>query len=233
MNRSHPKSSSHRLARLFRSGPLVPAAAAAVLLVGPAAGTADASQVRWERTHAVSVASPVHTRDTEVAFEISQFGRTAGVSADNRALATARYCSAEQHCRSVALSFQIVTTGGSQVEVDANNSSKATTTHCTGCEAVAGAYQFVVNTPQPFRLGQDALRKLAAVERTVRQAARTQDPEQLKATVDGQVAKIEEILGAAVSAQASEPAGPSARSFAPKSGVTVHRMLDGWPGAND
>ncbi|MEV8092742.1 hypothetical protein [Kitasatospora sp. NPDC085879] len=232
MNRSHRRISPRHLGRLFRSGPLVPAAAAAVLLVGPAAGTADASQVRWEQTHAVSVATPVRTHDTDVAFEIRQFGWTAGVSADNRAVATARYCTAEQHCRSVALSFQIVTTGGSQVKVDADNSSKATTTHCTGCEAVAGAYQFVINTPQPVRLGQDALRRLSAVEKTVRWAARNQDPAQLKATVDGKVAEITEILQNAVAAQPAAPPDSLPRGLAARPGVTVHRMLDGWPGSD-
>ncbi|MEV7179392.1 hypothetical protein [Kitasatospora sp. NPDC093679] len=230
MNRSHRSTPTRRLGRLLRSGPLVPAVAAAVLLVGPAAATADAGQVRYERTNAVSVASPVHTRDTDVAFEIRQFGRTVGVDVDNRAIATARYCSEGQHCRAVALSFQIVTTGGSNVHVAADNNSKATTVHCAGCQAVAGAYQFVINTPQPVRLGQDALRELAAVEKAVRSAARTQDPAQLKATVDAKVAEITDILQAAVAAQPAAPAAPSNRSLAERPGVTVHRMLDGWPG---
>jgi hypothetical protein len=65
----------------------------------------------------------------------------------------------------------------------------------------------------------------------VRAAARTQDPAQLKTTVDTEVAEITDILQDAVGAQHSAPTGSAPRSLDARPGVTVHRMLDGWPGA--
>ncbi|TFV33951.1 hypothetical protein E4K10_42625 [Streptomyces sp. T1317-0309] len=63
------------------------------------------------------------------------------MSAYNRAVAQSVGCSVHAPCRSVALSFQIVTTAGSNARlINATNLSQAVNEHCPGCQTFSGAY---------------------------------------------------------------------------------------------
>uniref|UniRef100_UPI0006893F85 hypothetical protein n=1 Tax=Kitasatospora sp. MBT63 TaxID=1444768 RepID=UPI0006893F85 len=196
-----------------------------------APGTArTGSAGRGDTASAISTASPVRPHDFQVAFEVRQYGDLVGAGADNRALASSRFCDGNLHCSSTALSFQIITMGGDHSRLHTTNVSKASNNHCTGCQTLAGAYQFVLDTPEPITLGPDTLRRLRDVETALR-AARNQSPQTLKATVDGLVQQVITILDEAAAAQPASPALKAAAAPArPK--VTLNRTLDGWPGAN-
>ncbi|MFD9796363.1 hypothetical protein ACFWXK_36025 [Streptomyces sp. NPDC059070] len=173
----------------------------------------DASSTRADSHH------PTRVDDT---FTVEQFGTVKAADLRNRAQAVSVGCSADAHCRSVALSFQIVTLAGEHVRLNAVNLSDAVNEHCDGCQTLAGAYQFVVSTARPFHLDSAAQRKLADIHRRLDALARSTTPAQdLKQRVDALAAEVNSVLHQAVS---SAPTTAGARPD-----VTVHRRLDGWP----
>ncbi|MFJ1704662.1 hypothetical protein [Kitasatospora sp. NPDC088346] len=235
MSEPHRKAPARRLPPLLRAG-LLTTTAAAVLVAGtPMAASAavradrprSAPAVTVHTTSAISTASPIRTRDFQVAFDVRQFGDLVGAGADNRAIASSRFCDGSLHCSSVALSFQIVTMGGDHRHLHTDNVSRATNNHCTGCQTLAGAYQFVLDTPEPIALGPETLRRLGEVEAALR-AARNQSPQTLRATVDGLVSQVVTILGDAAAAHAAAPVR-TAVAVPARTGVTLNRTLDGWP----
>ncbi|MGW5046727.1 hypothetical protein [Streptomyces griseoluteus] len=137
---------------------LVMTATTASATTGPSGGAAIAVDLAHSR------ADRAHVTDFDETFRIHEYGPSVAVTADNRALAESVGCSPSSPCRSVALSFQIVTTSGRNARlIRATNIGRAANEHCPSCQTFAGAYQFVVSTPRAFTLGAGARRELAAL----------------------------------------------------------------------
>jgi hypothetical protein len=139
----------------------------------------------------------------------------------NQANAVGVGCSVDDHCRSVALSFQIVTMAGDHTHLTAVNRGDAVNEYCNGCQTLAGAYQFVVSTPRPFTLDAATQRRLADIHRRLDALTRSALPAtDLRARADALAGEVNIVLRDAV-------------AHAPKGGerpsVTLHRHLDGWP----
>ncbi|MEW2315766.1 hypothetical protein [Streptomyces bauhiniae] len=134
--------------------------ATASATTGPSGGAAIAVDLAHSR------ADRTHVHDFDETFRVHEYGPSVAVTADNRATAESVGCSPLSPCRSVALSFQIVTTSGRNARlVRATNIGRAANEHCPSCQTFAGAYQFVVATPRAFTLGAGARRELAALGR--------------------------------------------------------------------
>lgn len=146
-------------------------------------------------------------------FDIHQLGKVGAASVRNQALATGVGCTADDACRSVALSFQIVTLAGEHFHLNAVNDGRAVNDHCTGCQTLAGAYQFIVATPEPTRLDRATRRRLADIHRRLDALGRSTLPAaELKKQADALAAQVTTVLKNA------------------RAEVTVHRHLQGWPG---
>ncbi|KOU52610.1 hypothetical protein ADK54_06885 [Streptomyces sp. WM6378] len=203
------------------------AGVASVAAAAPAqASTPTTSPARGAvaNDHTFTHADNLHHTQVKDSFTVRQFGTVNSADVRNQALAVSAGCSADAHCRSVALSFQIVTLAGHPTHLNALNRSDAANQDCTSCQTLAGAYQFVVDTPKPIALGPDTQRKLADVHRRLDALARSTLPAaDLKEQIDALAAELSGILSDAVAA-AHAPAADG------HSAVTVHRRLDGWPG---
>jgi hypothetical protein len=102
------------------------------------------------------------------------------------------------------------------------NLSDAADKECTGCQTLAGAYQFVVSTPNPLLLDATARGNLADIHRRLDEPTRSTLPAaDLRTQAGGLAAEVTTVLHDAV---ASAPKGD------PHTDVTLHRRLDGWPG---
>ncbi|MEU8591979.1 hypothetical protein AB0C59_34145 [Streptomyces sp. NPDC048664] len=172
-----------------------------------------------------SHADRAHLNQFDESFEIHTYGPSVAVAANNRATAEAVGCSSSNPCRSVALSYQIVTAAGSRARlVNGVNLSRAEAVHCPGCQTYAAAYQFVVATPRAFSLSGEARGRLAALDRQaealresglpISQIAREADrlAQAVKAVLDHEVARAP---------RAARSAGPL--DFAPT--VTMRRHV--------
>ncbi|MFF4902110.1 hypothetical protein [Streptomyces sp. NPDC001068] len=222
--------SSHRKPRTA-SGPLTRRAVRIGLFAAGVAGAATAlpAQAATAMPHAAFASDHVFTHadrghHTQVrdSFTIRQFGKVNAAAVRNQANAVSAGCSADDHCRSVALSFQIVTIAGEHTRLNAVNLSDAANKECTGCQTLAGAYQFVVATPNPLLLDKAARGKLADIHRRLDALSRSTLPaDDLRTKADGLAAEVTTILHDAV---ANAPKGD------PRKDVTMHRHLDGWPG---
>ncbi|MFD9636487.1 hypothetical protein [Streptomyces violascens] len=211
---------------LVRFGVLA-AGVASVAAAAPAqasAPTTSPARSAVASDHTFTHADNLHHTQVKDSFTVRQFGRVNSADVRNQALAVSAGCSADAHCRSVAFSFQIVTLAGHPTHLNALNLSDAANQHCTGCQTLAGAYQFVVDTSKPIALRSDTQRKLADVHRRLDALARSAMPAaDLKERVDALAAEVSGILHDAVAAaHTPETDGQPA--------VTVHRHMDGWPG---
>ncbi|MFD8306187.1 hypothetical protein ACFV29_28175 [Streptomyces sp. NPDC059690] len=223
--------SSHRKARPV-SNPLTRRALGIGLFAAGVAGGATAvpAQAASGVTHAAVVSDHVfshvdraHHTQARDSFTIRQFGTVNAASARNQANAVSAGCSADDACRSVALSFQIVTVAGEHAHLRAVNISDAANKECTGCQTLAGAYQFVVSTPRPLTLDTTAQGKLADIHRRLDALTRSSvSAADLKKQADGLAAEVSAVLKDAV---AGAPKGDT------QPDVTLHRQLDGWPPA--
>jgi hypothetical protein len=81
----------------------------------------------------------------------------AEVVASNLAAARSR-C---DDCRTVAVSFQVLLAGGKPTRVSVKNDSVAVNDHCTRCDVLALAYQFVVVSADHLSLTAGGYRELA------------------------------------------------------------------------
>lgn len=223
---SHRKpraTTSHLTQRAVRIG-LFAAGIAGVATAVPAqaATAATQSHVAVASDHVFSHADRAHHTQAKDSFTIRQFGDVDATAVRNQANAVSAGCSADAHCRSVALSFQIVTVAGEHTRLNAVNLSDAANKKCTGCQTLAGAYQFVVSTPTAFTLDDTARGKLADIHRRLDELTRSMLPAaELKSKVDGLAA---EVTGVLHDAAAQAPKGDT------QPDVTLHRHLDGWPG---
>ena len=200
---------------LFAAG--VAGAATAV----PAQAASGVTHAAYASDHVFTHADRAHHTQARDSFTVRQFGTVNAASARNQANAVSAGCSADDACRSVALSFQIVTIAGEHTHLDAVNLSDAVNKKCTGCQTLAGAYQFVVSTPTPFSLDADAQRKLADIHRRLDELTRSGLPAaDLRTQVDGLASEFTGVLHDAVAHAPKADVKPD---------VTLHRHLDGWP----
>ncbi|MER8009327.1 hypothetical protein [Streptomyces sp. NPDC094149] len=223
--------SSHRKARPVNN-PLTRRALGIGLFAAGVAGAATAvpAQAATGVTHAAVVSDHVfshvdraHHTQARDSFTIRQFGTVNAASARNQANAVSAGCSADDACRSVALSFQIVTVAGEHAHLRAVNISDAANKECTGCQTLAGAYQFVVSTPRPLTLDTAAQGKLADIHRRLDALTRSSvSAADLKKQADGLAAEVNAVLKDAVAGAPKGDVQPD---------VTLHRHLDGWPPA--
>ncbi|MGX4691767.1 hypothetical protein [Streptomyces sp. JNUCC 63] len=167
-------------------------------------------------------ADRLHHTQAKDSFTVRQFGTVNAAGVRNQANAVSTGCSADDACRSVALSFQIVTIAGEHTRLNAVNRSDAVNKKCTGCQTLAGAYQFVVSTPTAFRFDATTQRRLTDLHRRLDGLTRSSLPAvELKSQVDALAAEVTDVLHDAV---ANAPKGDV------RPAVTMHRHLDGWPG---
>ncbi|GGU90763.1 hypothetical protein GCM10010260_26650 [Streptomyces filipinensis] len=221
---SHRKarSSNHPLTRQALRVGLLAAGFAGVATAVPAQAATGAAHAAYASDHVFTHADRAHHTRTQDSFTVRQFGTADAAGVRNQANAVSAGCSADDHCRSVALSFQIVTVAGEHTHLNASNYSDAANKECTGCQTLAGAYQFVVSTPTAFGLDaatrqhlDDIHQRLDALTRSTLPAA------ELKARVDGLAGEVSTVLRDAVAHAPKADAEPT---------VTLHRHLDGWPG---
>ncbi|MER7933857.1 MULTISPECIES: hypothetical protein [unclassified Streptomyces] len=221
--------SSHRKPRTT-PGPLTRRAVRIGLFAAGVAGAATAVPAQaatamphaaFASDHVFSHADRGHHTQIRDSFTVRQFGKVNAAAVRNQANAVSAGCSADDHCRSVALSFQIVTVAGEHTRLNAVNLSDAANKECTGCQTLAGAYQFVVSTPNPLLLDATARGKLADIHHRLDALSRSTLPaDELRTKADGLAAEVTAVLHDAV---ANAPKGD------PHSDVTLHRHLDGWP----
>jgi hypothetical protein len=204
----------------------VGAAAGAAQAVGAQAGMDGSAGVAVATDGARALANPGHSDSFDTSFTVHQYGELFAASVRNQAEADAAGCRSADPCRAVSLSFQIVTMAGPDIHLNAVNLSNSHNVRCTGCESLAGAYQFVVSTPAPFTLSAADLRKLAHIHAELN-ALRTsgESVDDVKAQADALAAQVTAILKAAA---ASAPSGSTIRPLTQPAGplVTVHRMFD-------
>ncbi|MFF4156997.1 hypothetical protein [Streptomyces sp. NPDC001678] len=193
------------------------AAGLAVAATGPAQA-AEAVAITHDGVR--TTADHRHHIDHRDSFTIHQFGSVAAARADNRADARSVGCTADDACRSVALSFQVITLSGHDVRLSAVNNGHAVNEHCDGCQTLAGAYQFVVSTAAPARLTADAQHRLADIHRRLDTLSASRLPAaDLRRQADALADEVKALLSQPTSLTAAHPARPS---------VKVHRQLDGW-----
>ncbi|MET8788445.1 hypothetical protein ACFVHS_47025 [Streptomyces sp. NPDC057746] len=229
---NHRKPSPRRRSRSAVGLGLGVAASATLSLVA-ATGTAAAGPVAGRSSGGAAIAVDLaqsradrtRVNQFDESFRIHEYGPSVAVTAYNRAVAQSVGCSVHAPCRSIALSFQIVTTAGSNARlINATNLSQAVNEHCSGCQTFSAAYQFVVATPRAFTLGSAARRELAAIEDQVEALKASRVPvgevtrqadalaRRVKAVLDGEMARAPRATGA----------DPLA-DFAPH--VTMHRHV--------
>lgn len=222
-----PRTPSPLTRRAVRVG-LFAAGVAGVATAVPAqaatggAATGGAAKVAVASDHVFSHADRHDHTEEKDSFTIRQVGKVAAASVRNQANAVSAGCTADDDCRSVALSFQIVTVAGEHTRLNAVNLSDAVNKSCTGCQTLAGAYQFVVSTPAPLTLDSAHRRQLADIQRRLDALTRSDVPAtDLRTRADALAAEVNTVLKDAV---ADAPKGDAQED------VTMHRHLDGWPG---
>jgi len=201
---------------------LFAAGVAGVATAVPAqAASGGPSKVAVASDHVFSRANQLDHTEAKDSFTIRQFGTAKAAAVRNQANAVSSGCSADDACRSVALSFQIVTFAGDETRLNAVNLSDAANKSCDGCQTLAGAYQFVVATPTPLTLDSAHRRQLADVHRRLDALTRSALPAtELRTRADALAAEVNGVLKDAV---AGAPKGDAQED------VTMRRHLDGWP----
>ncbi|MFF8944188.1 hypothetical protein ACF1A5_18350 [Streptomyces sp. NPDC014864] len=208
--------------RAVRAGLLAAGVAGVATAVPAQAATAAPQHAAVASDYVFSHADRAHHTQAKDSFTIRQYGNVNAAGVRNQANAVSAGCSADDECRSVALSFQIVTFAGARTHLNAVNLSDAANKKCTGCQTLAGAYQFVVSTPTPITFDGDTRGRLDDIHRRLDGLTRSSLPAtELKSRVDGLAAEVSSVLHDAVARAPKGEAQPS---------VTLHRHLDGWPG---
>jgi hypothetical protein len=229
-HRAHRTTSGPR--RLFRFGIL---ATAALGTVGAVAGAAqavafsdgyssDSGGIAVASNESFALSNAGQQSAFQDSFTIHQYGDVFAANVRNDATAQSVSCSPDSPCRAVSLSFQIITMAGTDIHLNADNISNAQNVHCGGCQTVAGAYQFVVNTPGAFTLSPAAESQLATIHRQLNALSDSTLPiSEVQSKADALAVQVAAILKTAAS---SSPEGPvmqplTARAAAPT--VQVYR----------
>ncbi|MER5604402.1 hypothetical protein [Streptomyces sp. NPDC002265] len=176
----------------------------------------DMAHTRADRTH---------VDQFDESFQIHQFGPQVAVTANNRATAESAGCSLDTPCRSIALSYQIVTAAGRNAHlVNATNISRSVNGHCPACETFSGAYQFVVATPQELTLSPSARRQLARIQREVSALRTSHLPiSGVQSRADELAGEVRTILDREAACAPRGRAGDPQSSFRPT--VTMYRHV--------
>ena len=179
-DRPRPVRNSHRAdravpgaRRMFRLGIL---ATAALGSIGAVAGVAqavtfsdgyssDSGGIAVANNEAFALSNAQEQSTFKDSFTVHQYGDVFAATVRNDATAESVACSPASPCRAVSLSFQIITMAGADIHLNAVNLGNADNVHCAGCQTVAGAYQFVVDTPAAFTLSRSAESQLAAIHK--------------------------------------------------------------------
>ncbi|MGW3357041.1 hypothetical protein ACWDFL_16725 [Streptomyces bungoensis] len=213
-----------------RLGVAVTAGLAVTAVTGTARATPSGTHITPRVAVAVdtahSHADRIHVNQSDISFAIHEYGPTIAVTANNRATAVATGCSLQNPCRSVALSYQIVTTAGANARhINATNLSRAVNEHCPACQTLSAAYQFVVATPRLLRISSQARGELNDIDRQVDALRASSLPiDQITRRADELAQRIKAILDheAARAPRTSGTADPLA-DFVPT--VTMHRHI--------
>ncbi|MEU6709260.1 hypothetical protein [Streptomyces wuyuanensis] len=214
--------------RAARLGMLVAACTAGLATASPAGAASATAGNRYvgiavDEAHAN--AGPGHRVDYDDEFAVHELGTRLGVGARNRAVARSAGCSLDNPCRSVALSFQVVTVTGTITRLNAANTSRAVNDHCEGCQTFAGAYQFIVSTPYSFTLNRSVRNELARLERRLGELERSREPiSTVRTRADSLAAEVVTLLRGAVSAAPRGEAVSPLQTFRPT--VTLRRHID-------
>jgi hypothetical protein len=175
---------------------------------------------------AYSHANRTRVNQFDESFSIHTYGPSDAVTANNRATAVSAGCSLARPCRSVALSYQIVTTAGRNARlINATNLSRSVNEHCPACQTFSAAYQFVVATPRQFSLSRQSRGELADIEDKVEALKTSRLPiVEVARQAEELAARIKAVLDreAARAPRTSGTDDPLA-DFAPK--VTMHRFV--------
>jgi hypothetical protein len=160
----------------------------------------------------------------EDSFTVHQKGVVFAASPHNQATTRSAYCSADDPCRSVSLTFQIVAMAGTNIHLNAVNLSNTANVHCPGCETLTGDYQFIVSTPRPFTLSDWAWDQLDSIHRKLDALGHSTAPiADVRHQVNALAAQVTAVLK---DAAASAPKGPGVDALAQmEPQVTVHRMF--------
>ena len=200
------------------------ATAASAQAAAPGTFSSNAHGVAIADNAALAYANPVHRTDFDDSFTVHQYGSVFAASAYNQASASSSACTAAKPCRSVALSFQIITMAGENIHLNAQNHSRASNNHCADCQTFAGAYQFVVSTPNPFTLSASAQRQLAEIHRKLDALGRSNASiASVQTQADALAAQVTAILKAGAATAPKGPGVDALAAMAPT--VTMHRML--------
>ncbi|MGV9995287.1 hypothetical protein [Streptomyces sp. NPDC003374] len=221
-----PRTSSPLTQRAMRVG-LFAAGVAGVATAVPAQVATAAPHAAVATDHVFTHADRAHHTQAKDSFTVRQYGAVKAAAVRNQANAVSAGCSADDACRSVALSFQVVTFAGERTHLNAVNISDAANKHCNGCQTLAGAYQFVVSTPTPFTFDTGTRRRLDDIHRRLDALTRSSLPAtELRTRVEGLAGEVTAVLNDAV---AKAPKSHTTKGEARPS-VAMHRHLDGWPG---
>ncbi|MBV9026004.1 MAG: hypothetical protein JO362_19945 [Streptomycetaceae bacterium] len=208
------------LAAGFATATTLPAQAATPASMFPHVAVANDS--------AHTLANRAHETRYQDSFTVHQFGNVTAASARNQAVALSVGCSANDPCRSTALSFQIVTMAGENIHLNAVNLSTARNEHCDGCQTLAGAYQFIVSTPHPFTLSAQEQGQLAAIHHKLDALGKSTLPAaDLKQQADALAADVLAVLKSAAATAPTSHDSKASNSFHPT--VTMKCHFDGWP----
>ncbi|MFD8724512.1 hypothetical protein ACFV2H_42785 [Streptomyces sp. NPDC059629] len=174
---------------------------------------------------AYSHADRMHVNQFDESFKIHEYGPSVAVAAHNRAIAESVGCTIDAPCRSIALSYQIVTTAGRNARlINATNVSRAVNEHCTACQTFSAAYQFVVATPRAFSLSRASRSELDTINRRA-DALKTSGLtiSQIAHQADELAREVKEILDREAARAPRGDGGDPLADFAPT--VTMYRHV--------
>jgi hypothetical protein len=175
---------------------------------------------------ALSHADRTHVNQFHTSFVIHEYGPTVAVTANNRATAISAGCTPDNPCRSVALSYQILTTAGRNARlINTTNLSRSVNEHCPACQTLSAAYQFVIATPRQFTLSRQARSELSSINRQVDALKTSRLPiDQITRQADNLARQVKAVLDreAAHAPHTSGSSDPTA-DFNPT--VTMHRHI--------
>ncbi|MET8410792.1 hypothetical protein ABZV34_22295 [Streptomyces sp. NPDC005195] len=172
-----------------------------------------------------SRADRTHVSQFDETFRIHEYGPSIAVTANNRATAESVGCSPYAPCRSIALSFQIVTTSGRNARlINTTNISHAMNEHCARCETFAGSYQFVVATPRAFTLSGQARSELTRLNRRAAALQSSRLPiDRIRRSADEIAGEIKTILDREAARAPRGGGSDPLADFNPT--VTMHRHV--------
>ncbi|MFS4097490.1 hypothetical protein, partial [Streptomyces sp. AF1A] len=173
---------------------------------------------------ALSHADRTHVNQFRTSFTLHEYGPAVAVTANNRATAVSAGCAPDNPCRSIALSYQILTTAGRNARlINATNLSRSVNEHCPACQTLSAAYQFVIATPGPFTLSRQARDQLSSINHHIGALKTSRLPiDQITRQADSLAHQVKAVLDREA-ARAPRTSGDPHTGFAPT--VTLHRHV--------